>query len=105
MTIFKTQTLDLPEWGEVILLEIDLKEIGGVITPDALETLEIPAVCLGKAIIVSGPQPIWLAAFVAHLCHVSRWLAYFDPRLAGAVVVSTHSPVAPKIGSIVKLPD
>ena len=43
-------------------------------------------------VIISGRLPVWAFVSIAHLFHPAKWVATFDPRLGGAVVVATHVP-------------
>lgn len=55
--------------------------------------------------VVSGRGPIWFYGMIAHeLVHVTKALAFFDPKLEGAVLIATHYydiPLEP--GDIIKL--
>ncbi len=44
----------------------------------------------GKGIILSGKGPIWLYGYLVHYYHATKWVATYDPRLSGAVVVESH---------------
>jgi len=57
-----------------------------------------------KGVVLSGRGPIWLYAYLLHHYHPVPFLAVFDPRLAGAVVVASHHPDA-KVGDIIRLGD
>ncbi|MCL4217506.1 MAG: CRISPR-associated protein Csx3 [Candidatus Hydrogenedentes bacterium] len=54
-------------------------------------------------IILSGRLPIWLYVYLAHKAHIFAWLAVYDPRLGGAVVVERHRSDAPEVGSIISI--
>src|SRR5687767_1284325 len=43
-----------------------------------------------KGIILSGRGPIWLYCFLTHFYHPTKFVATYDPRLQGAVVVESH---------------
>jgi CRISPR-associated protein Csx3 len=73
--------------------------LDGDLSPDALASLQLPEVDPTAGVILSGRGPIWLYAAMTHHYHVSRWVATHDPRV-GAVVVSTHHPMAPKVGTV-----
>ena len=62
------------------------------ITPDLLTSIEPPKVDATKGVILSGRGPVWLYAFLAHHYHFVSFVATFDPRLGGGVVVQTHTP-------------
>lgn len=53
-----------------------------------------------KGVILSGRGPIWLFGFLVHFYHPTAWLATYDPRLQGAVVVESHSP-AVEVGEVI----
>jgi len=65
---------------------------GGVMTPDALANLHPPAVDSRKGVVLSGRGPVWLYAALVHHYHPTAWMATYDPRLGGAVVVQSHCP-------------
>lgn len=62
-----------------------------VIEPEILCDLHPPEVEFTKGVVISGRGPIWLYGFLVHQYHPARFVATFDPRLGGAVVVETHS--------------
>lgn len=74
-------------------------EIEGVISPEDLDALTPPKVNGSKGVILSGRGPIWIYCFLTHFYHPTKFIATFDPRLGGAVIVETHSS-AYVIGSI-----
>lgn len=43
-------------------------------------------------VVLSGRGPIWLYAYLTHYYHPTAWVATYDPRLSGAVVVQSHHP-------------
>ena len=57
---------------------------------DILAEME-PRIPHRRLLIVSGRMPIWLAAAISHhFAHLNRYVAFYDPKLEGAVVVSSH---------------
>ena len=76
-------------------------EIEGVISPEDLAALPPPKVDGSKGVILSGRGPIWLYCFLTHFYHPTKFIATYDPRLGGAVIVETHS-VEHAIGSVLK---
>jgi CRISPR-associated protein Csx3 len=70
------------------LVEISIE--GGVCTPDDLKSLSIPSVKGDAGVVITGRAPIWLVANLVHHYHATAWVATFDPRVGGAVVVETH---------------
>ncbi len=77
------------EFGEFTLVSFDTE---GPIRPGVLKTLKPPAVNGRKGVILSGRGPIWLYGFLVHYYHPTVWVATYDPRLGGAVVVESHVP-------------
>lgn len=76
-------------------------EIEGVISPEDLIGLTPPKVDGSKGVILSGRGPIWLYCFLTHFYHPTKFIATYDPRLGGGVIVETHS-VEHAIGSVLK---
>ena len=87
------------------LVNIILPETG-VISPEDLFSITLPDIVQeglsDKIIILSGRAPVWLFGFLVHFFHPTKAVAVFDPRLNGAVVVATHSPVV-KAGEVLKI--
>ena len=75
-----------------------------VMEPSELAHIKIPELDHSKGVIISGRGPIWLYAFLTHCLHPHPWLAIYDPRLNGAVVIERHSKKAPKVGNILMIP-
>lgn len=83
------------------VLDIDLTRPDRLITPEDLQTLHIPKnLDPSLGVVISGRAPIWLYGMLVHECHCSRWVACYDPRFPGAVVVSTHSPEV-RVGQVI----
>lgn len=62
-----------------------------VLSPADLVGLNLPAGLDNKrGIAISGRGPVWLYAYLVHLCHPFVWVATHDPRL-GYVVVESHA--------------
>jgi len=80
------------------IIHIDLE--GVVAEPAELVGLIPPEIDPQKGVIISGRAPIWLHAMLTHYYHPSVWIAVYDPRLKGGVVVATHSKDK-KVGDIV----
>ena len=75
--------------------------IDGVLSPEDLAALIPPKVDGSKGVILSGRGPIWVYCFLTHFYHPTKFIATYDPRLGGAVIVETHS-VKYAIGSVLK---
>ena len=74
----------------------------GPISPVDLRGLEhrVSKASPNTGVVISGRGPIWLYSCLAHIFHPASWVAIFDPRLAGGVIVATHSPDV-KVGDLV----
>ena len=71
------------------------------ITPDVLQDIKPPKVDTTKGVIISGRGPIWLYGYLIHHYHPALWVATFDPRLGGGVVVMSHTPEVSE-GDVIK---
>ena len=87
------------EHEKYTLVEIDT---GGAITPDALFDIHPPKVRESKGVILSGRAPVWLFGYLVHHYHPCVWVATYDPRLEGAVIVESHT-AAWEEGEVVSL--
>ena len=55
---------------------------------------------------ISGRGPIWFYGMLLHeLAHVAKAVAVFDPKVGGAVVVTSHVYDLPKEGEVIELPE
>lgn len=66
-------------------------EIEGVISPEDLIAIAPPKVEGSKGVILSGRGPIWLYCFLTHFYHPTKFIATYDPRLEGGVIIETHA--------------
>lgn len=71
------------------LIEFQIE--GDICTPDILATVKPPEVDATKGVILSGRGPVWLFGYLIHHYHPTAWIATFDPRLGGGVVVASHT--------------
>ena len=66
-----------------------------VISPGDLKSIKPPDAIknnfANKGVILSGRGPIWLYGFLIHYYNPTLWVATYDPRLQGAVVVQSHT--------------
>ena len=76
-------------------------KINGALFPEDLSSIKPPDVDGSKGVILSGRGPVWLYSFLTHFYHPTKFVATYDPRIGGAVIVETHSPEY-HIGSILK---
>ncbi|MCS3924838.1 CRISPR-associated ring nuclease Crn3/Csx3 [Methanosalsum natronophilum] len=81
------------------LVEFETEE---ALVPEDLSELEPPKVPGSKGVIISGRGPVWLYCYLTHFYHPTRYVATYDPRLDGGIVVESHTP-GHKVGSIINL--
>jgi len=97
--------IDVKEEKEYLLIDIGLN---GVMKPEEIGELvllvenTVNNKYFGKGVVISGRLPIWAHSALAHLFHPARFIAHYDPRLRGAVIVATHSPDY-KIGEVISI--
>jgi len=88
---------------------VDITLSTGIITPEelrkVLDAVEEAVPAGGtEGIIISGRLPVWAYGALVHYFHPRPWVATFDPRLGGGVVVVTHtSEIA--VGDVVPVGD
>ena len=86
------------------VLSIELVSPDRLISPPDLASLPLPpGINTTGGVIVTGRAPIWLYAALVHELHPTAWVACFDPRLNGGVVVATHSRQT-SVGQVIPLP-
>ena len=86
------------------LLTIELTSRDRLIEPQDLTDLSLPAgIDTTGGVVITGRAPLWLYTYLVHELHPTAWVACFDPRLGGGVVVATHSRLV-HIGQVVPLP-
>jgi CRISPR-associated protein Csx3 len=70
--------------------------IDGILQPAELRNLQPPDPVREDfahlGVVLSGRGPVWLYGFLVHFYHPCRFVAIYDPRLQGAVVVDSHAP-------------
>lgn len=67
---------------------------------DAVE--KAPILAGNQGVCISGRGPVWLYAALSHKYHPTQFVATYDPRLNGCVVVSSHTREK-KIGDVIPL--
>lgn len=73
-------------------LDIEILTTDRVLSPTDMIGLELPSgIETSGGVVISGRAPIWLYAYFVHELHPTKWVACYDPRLSGGVVVATHS--------------
>jgi CRISPR-associated protein Csx3 len=87
------------------ILEIELTRSDRLINPEDIANLELPfGVDTTGGVMISGRAPIWLYCYLIHELHPTKWIACYDPRFDGGVVVATHSPQV-AIAQVIKRAD
>lgn len=77
---------------------------GEILEPASLAEVQLPDALLPQrhqGVVFSGRGPLWLYGHLVHLAHAFAWVAVYDPRLSGAVVVMRHTPSAPPLGQVI----
>lgn len=77
-------------------------EMSDILIPEDLATITPPEVNGAKGVVLSGRGPIWLYCFLTHFYHPTKFIATYDPRLEGAVVVERHA-IEYQVGSVIRL--
>lgn len=63
------------------------------VEPAEMRNMTLPEVDPSRPLVLEGLMPIWLGQrLVAEYVHKVPALLFYDPRLAGGVVVATHAP-------------
>ncbi len=88
------------EKKDYTVIEFKLEE--AIIEPNLLKIIEPPKVDASKGVVLSGRGPIWIYCFLVHYYHPTAFVATFDPRLGGAVVVESHKKGF-NVGEVIKL--
>jgi len=96
MTKIKFNIKESDKWN-VLLFELE-----NILSPKDLRSISPPRLPGTKGVILSGRGPIWLYCFLAHHYHPTKFIATYDPREGGAVVVETYTEEY-KIGDIIKV--
>jgi CRISPR-associated protein Csx3 len=95
-------SFDTMETNNWTLLTFKLQ--GDLIDAAELKDVALPGSTASRrhlGLILSGRGPVWLFAHLMHLAHPFAWVATYDPRLNGAVVVSRHVTSAPGLGEVI----
>ena len=76
---------------DIVVLEFILRR---PLIPSDLKRIRLPKLPEGKKILyISGRGPIWLYGYIIHhYVHQFQVVAVHDPKLAGGVVVASHTP-------------
>ena len=66
-------------------------ELDKPLSPEILQKMTPPKVDGKKGVVLSGRGPIWLYSFLTHHYHPTKFIAIYDPRIGGAIVVESHT--------------
>jgi len=66
-------------------------ELNCPIEPEELKTIKPPLLYGTKGVILYGRSPIWLYCYLTHYYHIMKFIATYDPRVGGAVIVESHT--------------
>lgn len=77
-------------------------ELESSIIPQILKKVKPPKVDGTKGVVLSGRGPIWLYCYLVHYYHPTRFIATYDPRIGGAIVVESHEKRF-KAGDIIEI--
>ena len=77
-------------------------EVNNAIIPEVLVSLNPPKVNPTKGVVLSGRAPIWFYCYLTHYYHPTRFIATYDPRIGGAIIVESHVQDY-KPGDIIKI--
>ncbi|MEA5620755.1 CRISPR-associated ring nuclease Crn3/Csx3 [Cronbergia sp. UHCC 0137] len=98
--------LSQPQFDQDLKYQVLLIELAAsdrLIEPQDLINLQLPdGIDTQGGIIISGRAPIWLYAYLTQELHPTAWVACYDPRLIGAVVVATQSRLV-HIGQVISI--
>jgi CRISPR-associated protein Csx3 len=83
-------------------IEIVVKKNNGILTPFDLPQIinQIPSIH-PNGVVIGGRLPVWAYGAIVHHLHPSTWVAVYDPRLGG-IVVMTHT-IEKTLGEIILL--
>ncbi|MEM3408493.1 MAG: CRISPR-associated ring nuclease Crn3/Csx3 [Candidatus Micrarchaeia archaeon] len=73
-----------------------------IMSPEDLQNINPPKVDCSKGVILLGRGPIWLYGYLIHVYHPTKFVATYDPRLQGAVIVESHTKEY-SIGELIKI--
>lgn len=96
MSKIKFNIKEFEKWN---LLQFELENF---LIPTDLQSINPPKLQGIKGVILSGRGPIWLYCFLVHYYHPTKFIATYDPREGGAIIVESHTEEY-KIGDLVKI--
>jgi len=92
---------NLKEKKKYTILKLKLEK---GINPEILKEIDPPKINGKKGVVLTGRAPIWLYCYLVHYYHPTKFVATYDPRLGGAIIVESHSEEF-NVGDIIKVND
>jgi len=98
---------EVRDMNEFLFIDVKIGENGIMDIselPELLRVVEntVGTRYFGKGVVISGRLPVWAHSAIAHLFHASKFIAHFDPRLKGGVIVATHDTNY-KVGQVISV--
>jgi CRISPR-associated protein Csx3 len=91
---WRAETCGLEGWvrplGDHTALDLFLLRGVDELDDEHVAEPRLPAVPSGHGVICSGQLPLWFWAALARSYHQAPWLAFYQPRLGGAVVIAAR---------------
>jgi CRISPR-associated protein Csx3 len=84
--------IETQELADAVHLKVTITTPSRHLDIETLPAINIPALPATHGIILSGQIPYWLYTSLTISYHQHPWLAIFQPQLAGAVVIYSHTP-------------
>lgn len=77
-------------------------ELDNAVSSEILSSIRPLEIDPTKGVVLSGRGPIWLYCYLVHHYHPTKFVAVYDPRIGGAVVVESHTNEH-KVGEVIRL--
>ncbi|MEM5831409.1 MAG: CRISPR-associated ring nuclease Crn3/Csx3 [Candidatus Aenigmatarchaeota archaeon] len=90
---------NIEERNDFVIISFDI--INNILSPNDLKEIKPPEI-FKKGVVLSGRGPIWLYGYLIHFYHPAKFVATYDPRLGGAIIVESHCNEY-KIGDLIKI--
>lgn len=84
-------------------VSLELKLLDQYLDYDQAVHMQLPALPVGRGVVLSGQLPLWLYTGLARSYRQAPWLAIYQPQLNGALVVGVTSSDGPRLGEILSL--
>ena len=95
-------TWTITEGERFTVAEFSITAENGSLNYKDLPAADLPEkLKMNKGLVISGRGPVWLYGHLVHRAHPFAWVAIYDPRLKGAVVIERHVIDAPEVGETI----